>query len=286
MKLTAFFADSGDLQSRGSVQMADVRIGSISRITLTPDFRSKVEMSVNRGVQIPKNTEAVLADTSLLGERFVNLVPGGSPSQGPFLRSGDTISQTSQAPELEFVAQSAVELLAAVNTTSVATLIDTGAQAVANKTPELASLIRDLNSVSATLAGRTTQIGQVIDNLDHATRILAGAAPDLSTLLVNLAQTSQLLAQNRNQVVTGLASLTRLAQASNYSLEKYGADLDRQIKQVDVIAGALASASGEVGNLIDWFQKFVTNVPKVIANDFTQIYMWAVPFVNDPRSKK
>src|SRR4030088_714892 len=84
MKLTAFFADSGDLQSRGSVQMADVRIGSISRITLTPDFRSKGEMSVIRGVRIPKDIQAVLAETSLLGERFVNLVASGSPTQGPF----------------------------------------------------------------------------------------------------------------------------------------------------------------------------------------------------------
>jgi phospholipid/cholesterol/gamma-HCH transport system substrate-binding protein len=294
LKLTAYFNDTGDLQTRGSVQMADVRIGTISKITLAPDFRSKVVMTVKSGVRIPKNSQAQLQDTSLLGEKFVALVPNGDPNQGPFLRSADTIDQTSKAPELEFVAQSAIELLSAVNTTSIATLVNTGAQVVAGRGPELTSLIRDLNSVSATLASRTTQIGQVIDNLDHATQTLAAGAPDLSSLLVNLSQTTQILSKNRDQVVTDLAALTKLAQAGDYSLQKYGADIDREIRQIDVITGSLANAQGQVANLIDWLQRFVVAAPKVVGNDpagtvscptpnrctgWAQVYMWAVPYL-------
>jgi phospholipid/cholesterol/gamma-HCH transport system substrate-binding protein len=284
MKLTAYFNDSGDLQTRGAVQMADVRIGTISKISLTKDFQSKVVMTVKPGIRIPRASQAQLQDTSLLGEKFVALIPNGDPNQGPFLRSGDTITPTSKAPELEFVAQSAIELLSAVNTTSIATLVDTGAQMVAGRQPELTSLIRDLNTVSATLASRTTQIGHVIDNLDHATQTLAAGAPDLGSLLVNLSQTSQLLAKNREQVVTDLASLTRLAKAGNYSLQKYGADIDRELRQVDVITGALAGAQGQVANLIDWLQRFVIAAPKVVGNDadgsgWAQVYMWAVPSI-------
>jgi phospholipid/cholesterol/gamma-HCH transport system substrate-binding protein len=294
IKLTAYFNDTGDLQTRGSVQMADVRIGTISKISLTPDFRSKVVMTVKSGLRIPKSSQAQLQDTSLLGEKFVALIPSGDPNQGPFLGSGDTIGQTSKAPELEFVAQAAIELLSAVNTTSIATLVNTGAQIVAGRGPDLSNLIRDLNSVAATLAGRTTQIGQVIDNLDHATQTLAAGAPDLGSLLVNLSQTSQLLAKNRDQVVTDLAALTKLAQAGNYSLQKYGADIDREIRQIDVITGSLANAQGEVANLIDWLQRFVVAAPKVVGNDpagspscptpnqctgWAQVYMWAVPYL-------
>ena len=222
MKLTAYFDDSGDLQSRGGVQVADVRVGKITRITLTKDFRAKVEMTLKPGIRVPKNSEALLRTTSLLGEKFVELRALGNPSQGPFLANGDTVTQSAQAPELEFVAEAAVQLLGGVNANSVASMVDTGAQGFANRGPQLRALIVDLNSISATLASRTTAIGQVIDNLDRATQTLAGGAGEISNLLVNLAQTSQILANNREQAVTALAALTHLATASDYSLQKYG----------------------------------------------------------------
>jgi phospholipid/cholesterol/gamma-HCH transport system substrate-binding protein len=285
-KLTVYFDDSGDLQSRGAVQVADVRVGTIGRITLTKDFRSKVEMSLNPGVHVPKNSQALLRTTSLLGEKFVELRPLGNPTQGPFLANGGTVTNSAQGPELEFVAPSAVQLLSGVNADSVASMVETGAQGFANRGPQLRALLVDINQISATLASRTTAIGQVIDNLDRATVTLAGGSRDLSALLVNLAQTTQILANNRQQAVTALAALTHLATASDYSLQKYGADIDREIKQIDVIAAALGNASAEVGNIVDWAARFVQATPTIIRNDFTQVFMWAVPSAYDPRSGK
>ncbi len=226
LTLTTYFSDSGDLQSRGGIQVADVRVGTIGKINLTKDFRAKVQLHLNVGVKVPRNSQAVLRTTSLLGEKFVELRPLGNPTQGPFLQNGDTVTQSVQAPELEFVAQTAVQLLAGVNASSVASIIQTGAQAFGTRGPELGALIGDLNQLSATLASRTTQIGQVIDNLDRATQTLAAGSPDLAALLTNLAQATTLLANDRNQVVTGLASLTHLAKAADYSLNKYQADIE------------------------------------------------------------
>jgi phospholipid/cholesterol/gamma-HCH transport system substrate-binding protein len=285
-KLTVYFDDSGDLQSRGGVQVADVRVGTIGKINLTKDFRSKVELKLKPGVRIPKNSQALLRTTSLLGEKSVELRALGNPTQGPFLANGDTVTNSAQAPELEYVAQSAIQLLGGVNATSIASLVDTGAQGFGNRGPQLRALIVDLNQISATLASRTTAIGQVIDNLDRATTTLAGGSQDLSALLVNLAHTSQILADNRQQAVTALAALTHLATASDYSLQKYGSDIDREIKQVDVIAAAVAKAAAEVGNVFDWAAKFVQATPTIIRNDYTQIFMWAVPAPYDARSGK
>jgi phospholipid/cholesterol/gamma-HCH transport system substrate-binding protein len=285
-KLTAYFDDSGDLQSRGGVQVADVRVGSIGRITLTKDFRSKVVLNLNPGVRVPKNSQALLRTTSLLGEKFVELRPLGNPGQGPFLANGDTVTNSGQAPELEFVAQSAVQLLGGVNADSIASLVDTGAEAFGNRGPQLRALIVDLNQISATLASRTTAIGQVIDNLDRATQTLAGGSQQISTLLANLAQSSQILADNRQQAVNALAALTHLATASDYSLQKYGTDIDRQIKQLDVIAAAVANASGQVSTVLDWAARFIQAVPRLIVNSLTQGFMWAIPVAFDPRSPK
>src|SRR5207248_4161754 len=78
-KVTATFDDVGDLQKSGGVQVADVRVGKIASISLTPDFRAKVSMAINRSVHIPKDSEALIRTTSLLGEKFVELHPLGPP---------------------------------------------------------------------------------------------------------------------------------------------------------------------------------------------------------------
>lgn len=286
LTLTTYFSDSGDLQSRGGVQVADVRVGTIGRITLTKDFRAKVQLHLNRGVKVPRSSQAVLRTTSLLGEKFVELRPLGNPTRGPFLQNGDTVTQSVQAPELEFVAQTAVQLLAGVNAASVASIIQTGAQGFGTRGPELAALIGDLNRISATLASRTTEIGQVIDNLDRATQTLAAGSPDLSALLTNLAQATTLLANDRNQAVTALASLTHLAKAADYSLDRYATDISREIKQVDAVTAGLVNALGDVSTLIDWLQRFAVAFPTGIPADFGQLFLRVVPFLLDPRSPK
>ena len=51
--VTATFDDVGDLQKSGGVQIADVRVGRISSISLTRDFRAKVNMAISSGVHPP-----------------------------------------------------------------------------------------------------------------------------------------------------------------------------------------------------------------------------------------
>ncbi|MGH9274916.1 MAG: MlaD family protein, partial [Acidimicrobiales bacterium] len=60
VQVTAIFDDVGDLVSGHSVQVADVRVGSITGIELTSDYRAKVTMRIKDGLELPANSEAVL----------------------------------------------------------------------------------------------------------------------------------------------------------------------------------------------------------------------------------
>jgi len=282
--VTATFDDVGDLQKSGSVQVADVRVGKISSISLTPDFRAKVSMSIEKSAHVPKNSKALVRTTSLLGEKFIELRPLGSPTQAPYLAEGDRVSRTEQAPELEFVADSAIELLSAVNTNSVATLVQTGAEAFGSRGPELQRLIADLSTISATLANRSQAITTIIDNLDRGTQTLAAGTDDLKTLLTNLATTTKVLADNRQQAINAVGQLGRLAHVQNEVLDRYHSDLDRQIKQVDAILAVAATQTQQLGTVVDFLNEFTYALPKAIPVEFTQIYMWAIPCINDSRS--
>ena len=282
--VTAVFSDVGDLVTRHSVQVADVRVGEVKKIELTDDFKAKVTMAIKDDVRIPKDATAVLRTTSLLGEKFIELRPRREPDKGPFLEDGDAIKRTEEAPELEFVAEQAVEVFGAVAANDVATLIETGAVGFGNRGPELRRLIDDLATVSHTLSSRTHDIVRIIDTLDRTTADLAGGQGRLDQLLGNLSRATTVLAENRDRAIRTLASLTRLAKVQNDAvLRPFRDDIDRQIKQVDVIVGEVAAARAEVGNLIDWVDRFVTVLPQGVPNDFAQVYSWFVNGLDDDR---
>ena len=281
--ITATFDDVGDLVPRHSVQVADVRVGSISRIRLTDDFRAEVTMALDPDVRIPKESQALVRTTSLLGEKFVELRPLGDPAEGPFLADGDVIRTARQAPELEFVAQEAVEVLGAVVATDVATLVESGAESFAGRGEDLHALLADLATISRTFASRTEEIGRIIDGLDQTTSTLAAGSAELEALFANLAETTQVLADNRERAIRALEQLSRLAAVQGDIMSRYRADIERQIAQVDAIVAVAAGQTAELGLVVDWLNRFVVGLPTVVVGDFTQVYGWFIPVEEDPR---
>jgi len=283
VELTVVFDDVGDLVAGHSVQVADVRVGSITGIELTDDYRARVTMKVKDDLDLPANSEAVLRTTSLLGEKFIELRPPRDeegevvPAPGT-LADGDEIAEAIQAPELEFVAEEAVQVLAGVVTNDLSTLIETGAVGFGGRASELGSLIDSLSVVSSTMADQTGNIVAIIDDLDRATATLAAGAGDIDQLLVNLVDTTTVLAENRDLTLQTLRDLTRLARAQNELVfQPFREDLERQISQLDVVLNLVAAQRAEVGSLLEWLAAFSLKAPKGIPEDFAQVYAWFQP---------
>ncbi|WP_449065948.1 MlaD family protein [Planomonospora algeriensis] len=111
LTLTAVFDDVQSLVAGHSVQVADVRIGSVTDIRLE-GYRARVTLSVEDGHRVPEGTSAVVAKTSILGENYVELrlpeAPGprtwppvpSSPTarRSPRLRWNRTSSRSPSGP--------------------------------------------------------------------------------------------------------------------------------------------------------------------------------------------
>ena len=98
MKVSADFNETGDLAVRAPVVIGGVRIGEITAITLQPDYRARVEMNIDPTVKIPADTTASIVTAGMLGDRYIELSPGGDEK---LLKSGDQISMTESAVILE-----------------------------------------------------------------------------------------------------------------------------------------------------------------------------------------
>jgi phospholipid/cholesterol/gamma-HCH transport system substrate-binding protein len=281
VQLTATFSDVGDLVVGHSVQVADVRVGSVTKIQLTDGFQARVTMRIKDHLHLPADAAAYLRTTSLLGEKFIELrPPQGSPKRPPKeLVDGAVIpvTHTHEAPELEFVADDAVQVLAGVAGSDVADLVNTGGIGFEGRATELAQLIDSLSTVTGTLAGQTDDIVAIIDGLDRATSTLAANDTDVDHLLVNLATTTTNLSKDRELTLQTLRDLTRLAKAQNDEVfGPYKAKVEAQVQQLDAILQLVAARRGEVATLVDWLRNFSTTIPKGIPGDFAQVYGWFV----------
>ena len=78
-ELQAKFASAQGLNIGGEVQLAGVRIGTITKLELdTTTYQAVTTFTVRSDVEIPEDSEAKVASEGLLGGNFLELTPGGS----------------------------------------------------------------------------------------------------------------------------------------------------------------------------------------------------------------
>src|SRR2546421_8873194 len=72
--LNAEFASANGLVPQAEVRVSGVHVGSVLAITDAPDGATLVRMALQPGIQLRRDTRAVIRPKTLLGEKFVELV--------------------------------------------------------------------------------------------------------------------------------------------------------------------------------------------------------------------
>ena len=98
--LKARFQNIGQLKARAPVKIAGVRIGDVQSIQLEPQrMDALVTLSIDKQYDdIPDDSSAAIFTSGLLGDQYVGLEPGGSPT---FLKDGDEMILTQSAMSIE-----------------------------------------------------------------------------------------------------------------------------------------------------------------------------------------
>lgn len=95
----AEFSNVGGLKEGSKVRLAGVSVGTVTEISLDPEsYFARVKLSLEPGIDLDDDTIASIKTNGLIGDKFIDLLPGGS---GVDLESGDTIFDTESALDLE-----------------------------------------------------------------------------------------------------------------------------------------------------------------------------------------
>jgi len=95
--LYASFDNISGLKPGDQVQLDGVQIGKVVHIGLK-DFRARIAMRVNQGVEIDADAIAAVKTSGIIGDKYVSIALGPSDR---ILKDGDTIRQTQSAFVLE-----------------------------------------------------------------------------------------------------------------------------------------------------------------------------------------
>ncbi len=101
-QISARFTNVADLRVKAPVKIGGVTVGMVDSIVLDPVmFEAVVNMNIaSRFNEIPSDTGASVLTSGVLGDRYINLEPGGAPDM---LVDGDEIFITQSALILEQV---------------------------------------------------------------------------------------------------------------------------------------------------------------------------------------
>lgn len=105
-EITADFNDVLNLMPQSAVKVNDVAVGRVTKISLSQDnWSARVTMKINGKVKLPENAYAHLEQSSLLGEKFIQLAAPTKGASTAMLRTGQTIplTRTNRNPEVEEV---------------------------------------------------------------------------------------------------------------------------------------------------------------------------------------
>lgn len=97
--VTASFSNIGGLGKGAPVKMAGVRIGRVSGIHVDEQtYEAVVAMRIDAQYEVPKDSDAAIQTSGLLGSQYIGVGPGASDK---YLADGDSFQLTQSAIILE-----------------------------------------------------------------------------------------------------------------------------------------------------------------------------------------
>nr|WP_184784721.1 MCE family protein [Amycolatopsis jiangsuensis] len=241
------FQDVLDLVPQSGVKVNEVPVGQVKSIGLTPDgWHAEVTVQVNGDVKLPANAMANVKQSSLLGEKYVELAsPGDDQGQGQ-LTNGATIplARTGRDVEVEEVLGALSLLLNGGGVEQLNTITKELNNATSGREPDIKALLDNANELVRNLDQQSANITRALDGLNRLSMTLNDQKDKLVGAVDNLGPGLGVLEQQRGQLVTMLNALNNLSGVATDTVNKSKADLVADLKALTPTLQKL----GEAGN--------------------------------------
>ena len=248
------FGDVKTLRVGDDVRVSGVRVGRVSETRLQ-NGKAEAILEIDSSAQIPADSVATIAISSLLGSNFVSIEAGSSQD---FLQSGDEIA-TRPSPDLNQIFAQLGEI-----GDRVEGLFDNleGALAGVSGTPDQPGLVENLNAVLAEnregLAASIENIRQITEKINSGDGTIARLINDndaYDTLMSAVGEIEK-AAQQASSLTAGAGEIVAHIQSGEGTLGSliYGEELNGELRTIVTnlreLSEKLNSDEGTLGRLL------------------------------------
>jgi phospholipid/cholesterol/gamma-HCH transport system substrate-binding protein len=275
----AVFSDTAGLKKGDKVRVAGVLAGEVKGVEL--DGRKvQVDLAVDHGIHLPRDTRADIVVETLLGNKYVRLVAGhdwAHPLQG-----GDTIDDTSTPTEVLDVQNIGTPLLEDLDAKSFNSLLGKIDKVTAGQRGNVGDIITGLDKLTTAIDQRNQQARHLIGATKTVTGTLSARDQDLLDSLDDLNVLVDGLAKRRVQLATLLDQTAQTARktadlvASNRPkidsiLDEIHADLAIVDRRQQELAASLSGLSNAISGFASVGYSGPDRYPNQWANMYTQL---------------
>lgn len=203
----AMFSRAIQLFPGGDVRVLGVQVGTITDVRNT-DEAVEVTFTIDEpGTRLPADVEAVIVPASLLGERYVQLLP--AYTGGEELQPGAVIplSRTAVPAEPDELLASLQDYLGAIDPQAVSAFVENAAAVLEDTGQELNSLIHHGTNVLSTLSAKRDDLAAIIVEFERLTTTLSTRQAAIARLIHSYNAVIGTLTSNRGALegtITGL----------------------------------------------------------------------------------
>ena len=206
--ITAYFTKAIGIYPGDTVQVAGVTVGHIDRIQ-PEGTKTRLTLSVDRGVPIPAQAKAVIVAQNLVAARYVELTPAYDTGNGPTMNTGAVIPLERTAVPVEW--DQVKDQLMRLTT-------DLGPRSPTSTT----SVSRFINTTADAMAGNGDKLRHTLTELSKAARILSAGGGDITAIITDLDSVVTALRDSNTQIVqfqNRFATLTTVLDESRSDLD-------------------------------------------------------------------
>ncbi|MCW4351938.1 MCE family protein [Hoyosella sp. YIM 151337] len=265
MRITTYFPTTVGIYSGTNVRVLGIDVGKVTSVTPVGD-EVRVEMRINRGIDLPADVHAMQMTPSLVSDRFIQLAP--AYTDGPRLEGPDAEiprERTATPVEVDEIYAALAEFTEAMG--------DRGANADG-------ALSEFIDVTHENLVGNGEALGRSITELAEASRTFANGREDFFSTVRNLQELATALAENDAQVRNFNTQMATFSDFLAGERENLGGAINRLSFALDDVArfvndnrealssnvDGLAQITGRLSQETDAIREALIALPVAISN--------------------
>ncbi|WP_447008747.1 MCE family protein [Saccharothrix sp. DSM 118769] len=275
------FDDVLDLVPHAGVKVDDVAVGEVEDIGLSEDGSTALVRVVVRGdVLLPSNVLARLRQSSLLGEKYVELAPPSERSSTPLVDGAVVpVTRTDRNPEVEEVFGALSMLLNGGGIAQVQDISRELSAALSGNEAAVRSLLSTVDTFVGSLDEHKGEITRALEGMDRLASSLESRKADIGVVLDDLEPGLEVLHEQRGQLVGLLDSLGQLSTVATDVVERGREDLVADLRALEPTLRKLAESGQDLPQSLELLLTFpfTDAVLDGIKGDYLNTYLTLKP---------